>query len=316
MSREPGLSYEDVDLPVEATGRYVDVGDVTLYVVEAGPEDGDLVVLLHGFPECWYAWTDYLRPLTEAGYRVVVPDQRGYNLSDHPPSVDDYHIDELASDVVGLIKALGKERAHVVGHDWGGAVAWWVALHHRERVHSLTVVNLPHPTVFARRLRRDPVQQLKSWYGLFFQLPKIPELLAQLGDYALLERTLCDSSLPGTFSPTDLEYYRKAWAVPGAYESMVNWYRAVVRSRPKPRATQVDAPTLVVWGRRDHFLRSKMARESLTYCADSHLKMFEEATHWVHHEEPVAVGRALVEHLDDAWWTPNNTPDEAGHRPI
>ncbi|ELZ78251.1 epoxide hydrolase-related protein [Haloferax larsenii JCM 13917] len=316
MSSTSGLSFDAVDTPVEAEGKYVDVGDVTLYTVEAGPEDGDLVVLLHGFPECWYAWTDYLRPLTQAGYRVVVPDQRGYNLSDHPETVDAYHIDELASDVVGLIRALGKERAHVVGHDWGGAVAWWTALHHPDRVHSLTAMNLPHPTVFARHLRRDPAQQLKSWYVLFFQLPKVPELLAPLGDYALLERTLRDSALPGTFSPADLEHYRKAWAVPDAYGSMVNWYRAVVRSRPEPRETQVDAPTLVVWGKRDRFLRQKMARESLTYCADSHLRTFDDATHWVHHEEPVAVARALVDHFDDAWRTPNNTPDEAGHRPI
>lgn len=177
-------------------------------------------------------------------------------------------------------------------------------------------MNLPHPTVLARHLRRDPGQQLRSWYVLFFQLPKLPELVAPVGDWAVLERAMTGSALPGTFSAADLDRYRAAWSVPGAYGSMVDWYRAVVRERPRPRAETVDVPTLVVWGSKDRFLRPKMARESLAFCEDGHLKTFEEATHWVHHEEPVAVARAVVEHLDDAWRTPNNTPDEAGHRPV
>ncbi|MCO8267291.1 alpha/beta fold hydrolase [Haloferax prahovense] len=316
MAKQSGLSRDDVELSVEATSRRIDAGEVTLHAVEAGPEDGELVVLLHGFPECWYAWTDYLRPLTEAGYRVVALDQRGYNLSDRPSGVEWYSIDELAGDVVGVADALGHEKAHVVGHDWGGAVAWWTALHHRDRVRSLTAMNLPHPAVLSRHLRRDPAQQLRSWYVLFFQLPKLPELLAPVGDWAVLERTMTGSALPGTFSATDLDCYRAAWSVSGAYGSMVDWYRAVARERPRPRAETVEPPTLVVWGSRDRFLRPKMARESLAFCEDGHLKTFDEATHWVHHEEPVAVARALVEHLDDAWRTPNNTPDEAGHRPV
>lgn len=316
MSSQSGLGCEDVELPVEAAGRRVEVGDVSLHVVEAGPTDGELVVLLHGFPECWYAWADYFRPLVEDGYRVVAPDQRGYNLSDRPADVSAYRIDELAGDVVGLMDALGYEKAHVVGHDWGAAVAWWTALHHKDRVQSLTVMNLPHPTVFARHLLRDPAQQLRSWYVLFFQLPKLPELLAPVGDWAVLERTIRSTSLPGTFSETDMERYRAAWSVPDAYRSMVNWYRAVVRERPKPTRDAVEVPTLVVWGTNDRFLRPTMARESLSYCSDAHIRTFEGATHWVHHEEPVAVARALIEHIDDVWWTPNNTPDEAGHRPV
>ncbi|AFK20196.2 alpha/beta hydrolase [Haloferax mediterranei ATCC 33500] len=316
MSDQSGLACDDVQLLVEATGRRIDVGDVTLHAVEAGPEDGELVVLLHGFPECWYAWADYLRPLTDAGYRVVVPDQRGYNLSDHPEGIEWYSIDELASDIVGLLDALDREKAHIVGHDSGAAVAWWTSLHHPDRVRSLTTINVPHPTVFARHLKRDPAQQLRSWYMLFFQVPKLPELIAPLGDWAVLERTMTDSALPGTFSTAELEHYRSAWSVPGAYQSMVNWYRAAVRERPQPRTETVEVPTLVVWGSRDRFLRSKMARESLSFCSDGHLRMFDEATHWVHHEEPVAVARAIIEHVDDAWRTPNNTPDETSHRPV
>ncbi|WP_410766820.1 alpha/beta fold hydrolase [Haloferax sp. DFSO60] len=316
MSTSLGLGCNDIALPTEATGRTVDVGDVSLYVVEAGPKDGELVVLLHGFPECWYAWADYVRPLTEAGYRVVIPDQRGYNRSDKPDEISAYRIDELSDDVVGLIDALDRERAHVVGHDWGGAVAWWTALHHEDRLSSLSVINLPHPNVFARHLRRDPRQQLRSWYVLFFQLPKIPELLAPLRNWETLHRVMADSALPGTFSPSDFDHYRTAWDTPDAYNAMVNWYRAVVRDRPKPRRQTVSVPTLILWGAKDRFLSRQMARESLGYCEDGHLRVFDDATHWVHHEEPVAVAHSLVEHLDDRWRTPNNTPDETGHHVI
>ncbi|MFC7202353.1 alpha/beta fold hydrolase [Haloferax namakaokahaiae] len=316
MSTSSGVGCSDVALPTAADGRMVDVGDVSLYVVEAGPEDGELVVLLHGFPECWYAWADYIRPLSEAGYRVVIPDQRGYNRSDKPDGVNAYRMDELAGDIVGLIDAYGRRRAHIVGHDWGGAVAWWVALTDEDRVHSLSVINLPHPSVFARHLRRDPRQQLRSWYVLFFQLPKLPELLTPLRNWETLHRVMDDSALPGTFSPTDFEHYRTAWSAPGAYNAMVNWYRALVRERPTPPKQSVGVPTLVLWGAKDGFLSRQMARESLRYCDDGHLRVFEDATHWVHHEEPVAVAHCLVEHLDDRWRTPNNTPDEAGRRVI
>ncbi len=268
MAKQSGLSRDDVELPVEAASRRIEVGEVTLHAVEAGPEDGDLAVLLHGFPECWYAWADYLRPLTEAGYRVVALDQRGYNLSDRPSGVEWYSIDELAGDVVGVADALGHEKAHVVGHDWGGAVAWWTALHHPERVRSLTAMNLPHPAVFARHLRRDPAQQLRSWYVLFFQLPKLPELVAPVGDWAVLERAMTGSALPGTFSATDLDRYRAAWSVPGAYGSMVDWYRAVVRERPRPRAETVEPPTLVVGGAKtgssDRRWRARASRSART----------------------------------------------------
>jgi pimeloyl-ACP methyl ester carboxylesterase len=124
---------------------FVETNGITLHTVQAGPADGPLVILLHGFPEFWYGWHEQIRPLAEAGFRVVVPDQRGYNLSDKPDGVERYRIDELSRDVVGLIDAAGREQAAVVGHDWGAAVAWWTALHHADRVSKLVAVNVPHP---------------------------------------------------------------------------------------------------------------------------------------------------------------------------
>ena len=295
-SHTGGLTLDGVDLGPDATSDYVDVGDVTLHTVVAGPEDGPPVVLLHGFPECWYGWRHQIQPLVDAGFRVLVPDQRGYNLSSKPDGVDAYGIDLLAGDVVGLLAALDHDEAALVGHDWGAAVAWWVALHHPDRLSRLGILNVPHPTVFDRTLRRNPRQQLKSWYVLFFQLPRLPERLARLNDWAIPTRALRDSARPGTFSGTDLARYRRAWAVPGAYTAMVNWYRAIARERPSPRATRVEVPTRILWGAGDQFLAREMARESLAFCEAGSLRYFEDATHWVQHEEPTAVATELVEH--------------------
>jgi pimeloyl-ACP methyl ester carboxylesterase len=286
---------DDPDFDVDATSEFVDVGDVTLHTVVAGPADGSPVVLLHGFPECWYGWRHQIGPLADAGFRVVVPDQRGYNLSSKPDGVDRYGIDLLAGDVVGLLSALDYDEAALVGHDWGAAVAWWVALHHPDRLSRLGILNVPHPTVFERTLQRNPRQQLRSWYVLFFQLPSVPERLAGLNDWALPARALRESARPGTFSATDLDRYRAAWRQPGAYTAMVNWYRAAVRERPTPRTTRVRVPTRVLWGARDQFLAREMARESVDYCDDGSLRYFETATHWLQHEEPEAVSTELVE---------------------
>jgi pimeloyl-ACP methyl ester carboxylesterase len=225
---------------------------------------------------------------------VLVPDQRGYNLSAKPSGVDAYGIDYLAGDVVGLLSELGHDEAAVVGHDWGAAVAWWTALHHPDRVTRLTAMNVPHPTVFQRTLRRNPRQQLKSWYVLFFQLPSLPERLARLNDWALPTRALTESARPGTFSETDLDRYRDAWAQPGAYTAMVNWYRAIVRERPAPRETQVRVPTRILWGAGDQFLEREMADASLAFCDDGSLRYFENTSHWVQHEEADAVCAELV----------------------
>jgi pimeloyl-ACP methyl ester carboxylesterase len=294
LSTGSALTADSVS-EVDAESRYVDVGDVTLHTVVAGPDEGTPVVLLHGFPECWYGWHRQIEPLAEAGFRVLVPDQRGYNLSSKPDGVDAYGIDYLAGDVVGLLSAFGYDEAAVVGHDWGAAVAWWTALHHSSRITRLVPVNVPHPSVFERTLRRNPRQQLKSWYMLFFQLPSVPERLARLNDWALPIRALRDSARPGTFSSTDLDRYRTAWSQPGAYGAMVNWYRAIARERPTPREERVSVPTRILWGARDQFLEREMARESLDRCDDGSLRYFEDATHWVQHEEAAAVAEELID---------------------
>ncbi|ADQ66509.1 hydrolase or acyltransferase of alpha/beta superfamily protein [Halogeometricum borinquense DSM 11551] len=284
-------------LQIRGESQFVEVGNVELHVVTAGPKDGEPVVLLHGFPEFWYAWHEFLGPLADEGYRVIVPDQRGYHLSDKPEAVDAYHPDELADDVLGLLDALDLSDAHLVGHDWGAFVAWWVGLHAPDRLRTLSVLNVPHPTAFRHALSNDWEQRLKSWYVLFFQLPKIPEALAKMGEY----RTLCDlmrrSSQPGTFNEADFDCYRAAWSRPGAYRSMVNWYRAIARANPRPKTERVGVPTLVLWGAKDAFLTRSLALQSVEYCENSHLVVLDDATHWIQHEEPVRVQRELTDHF-------------------
>jgi len=170
---------------------------VRLHVVEAGPEDGPLVLLLHGFPEFWYGWHRQIAPLAAAGFRVAVPDQRGYGLSDKPKKIRAYNLDDLALDIVGLIDALGREKAHVAAHDWGGAVGWWLALKHAERLERLALLNIPHPLVLERALWRSAKQRKKSSYMFWFQLPWLPEYALRRNDYHLIVHTLRRTSLPG-----------------------------------------------------------------------------------------------------------------------
>ena len=284
------------DLPGESVA--VDTNGISLHTRQAGPEDGPLVVLLHGFPEFWYGWHRQIKPLADAGYRVIVPDQRGYNRSDKPDGVDSYRIETLAADVVGLLDVADRETAAVAGHDWGAAVAWWLALSYPERIESLTAVNVPHPTVMETTLRNSLSQLRKSWYMFAFQLPALPEAISTANNCRVLRRGLTNSSRPGTFSATDLERYRAAWQQPDALTAMINWYRAMGRYRPQPPRQQVSVPTLVMWGQQDEFLASTMADESLDYCDDAELVSFPSATHWVLHEEPEETTDALLAHLD------------------
>jgi pimeloyl-ACP methyl ester carboxylesterase len=282
--------------------HYVTCGTVRLHTVSAGPVDGPVVILLHGYPEFWYGWHNQIPALAGAGYRVVVPDQRGYNLSDKPADIRAYAIDLLVDDVVNLITKTGRERVALVGHDWGGMVAWWVAERHPALLDRLIVSNIPHPAVMREHLRRNPRQLLRSWYAGFFQIPWLPEKLLRLGHWAPLVSALRQSSSPGAFSPHDIERYRAAWSQPGAMTAMINWYRAALRSDRDMTSTDkrsgihkrsdirkhsgIDTPTLLIWGARDRFLGKEMARPSVDRCRHGELALIPEATHWVHHDQP------------------------------
>jgi epoxide hydrolase 4 len=271
--------------------------EVLIHAVSAGPKDGPVVVLLHGFPEFWYSWCKQIEPLAAAGFRVIVPDQRGYNLSSKPRGVAPYSISKLVADVMALADHLEQQRIHLAGHDWGAAVAWSAAILRPERIARLAILNVPHPSVMRHYLLSRPRQLLRSWYMFFFQLPWIPEIFFSAFNFRTGTRSLLNSSRQGTFTEGDLDQYRAAWSQPGALSGMMNWYRAALRFPAKIPDPTVRVPTRIIWGERDRFLLAEMAHESLRYCVNAELFMIANATHWVHREEPYRVSQLLIEHF-------------------
>ncbi|MBN2147924.1 MAG: alpha/beta hydrolase [Anaerolineales bacterium] len=275
---------------------FITTNGIRLHVAQAGPQDGPLVVLLHGFPEFWYGWRRQITPLAQAGYRVIAPDQRGYNLSEVPKGVEAYRIAELVDDIAGLLDALGRQDCCLVGHDWGAAVAWNVALTYPERVQKLAILNVPHPAVMLDFLKRNPRQMLKSWYIAFFQIPGLADWLVRQNDFHQAAGSLRGSSQPGTFSDEDIAEYKKAWKNSAGLTGMINWYRALARYRPSmPEDNRLHMPVRILWGKRDAFLSHEMAGLSAQLCDQAELTLFEHATHWVQHEEAEAVAKALID---------------------
>jgi len=275
-------------------------GSVKLHAVAAGPKNGPLVLLLHGFPEFWYGWHRQIEPLAAAGFRVLVPDQRGYNLSSKPPGVKSYALSELTSDVMAIADQLGQQRIFLAGHDWGAAVAWSTALLQPGRIAKLAILNVPHPSVMRRYLQSNRRQMRRSWYIFFFQLPLLPEMFFRARNFRVGVSSLVRSSRAGTFSSDDLARYRAAWSQPGALTAMINWYRAGLRVRSRFADRSVRMPTRILWGQRDAFLLPEMAQESLRYCTDAELISFPGASHWLQHEEPDRVSHFLIEFFSHA----------------
>ncbi|HEX5726755.1 MAG TPA: alpha/beta hydrolase [Longimicrobiaceae bacterium] len=273
------------------------VNGVRLHWVEQGT--GPLVLLLHGFPEFWYGWRHQIPALAAAGFRVAAPDLRGYNLSDKPRGLAAYGVEPLVADAAGLIRHLGAERACVAGHDWGGVVAWWLAMLHPELVERLVIANAPHPRALAREMRK-PRQLLRFWYAAFFQLPALPEALLRARDFAALERVLRhDPRRPGAFTDEDIRRYKESWRQPGALPAMLAYYRAVRRTR-RPRTRPVAAPTLLLWGERDRALRVQLTEGLEPWVPDLRVERIPDASHWVLADAPGRVSERMADFLRGA----------------
>jgi pimeloyl-ACP methyl ester carboxylesterase len=288
------------DLPGPWTHRQANVNGVRLHYVEAG--EGPLVVLLHGFPEFWYGWRLQIPALAQAGCRVVAPDLRGYNLSSKPSGVANYRTDCLTGDVAALIQHAGQQRATVVGHDWGGIVAWHLAMSRPECIERLVILNAPHPALFARALRSG-TQLRKSWYVLFFQLPVLPELYCRWDRFAVLCGSLRDD--PGGSQPRvserDLTFYRRALSRPGALTAAINYYRASLRQQAHGTSVRpITAPTLVLWGERDRYLGTELLEGLEQWVSSLEVMRFPEASHWLAADEADAVNREIVRFMGPA----------------
>jgi len=278
--------------------RYATVNGVSLHYVEYGK--GPLIVLLHGFPECWYAWRFQLPALAEAGYRVVAPDLRGYNLSDKPKGVAAYRLGCLVGDVKELIQALGEDSAVVVGHDWGGVIAWQLAMSEPQVVKKLIILNAPHPQRYLEALK-TPEQLLRSWYVVFFQLPWLPELMIRgFGFAGLRQRLLNEPVHADAFDEASVEVYQQALAQPGALMAALNYYRAgfgsLQRGLRQPMRP-IEMPTLVIWGEQDRYLGINLLQGLEPWVKNLTVERIADASHWVQAEVPERVNERILRFL-------------------
>jgi pimeloyl-ACP methyl ester carboxylesterase len=298
-SRDAGQSKRSRDGFVKGTWPAVETheeefdvqaGSIRLRCAAQGPKDGPLILLLHGFPEFHGTWWRQMPALAAAGFRAVAPDLRGYGGSDKPRSIQDYRVELIAGDVAHLIEALGRERADVIGHDWGGNVAWHFAMWHPQRLRRLAILNMPHQGRFRAALRT--LRQLrKSWYVFFYQLPLLPE------------RAMTDAKLRALFRHTPArkdaypeEQIERTLEAVRWRSGPIHYYRAVAQHRT-PRWTRIDAPTLVMWGDRDRWLGSELAEPDSRWVANARVEHVPEATHWIQADAPERVNELLLRFL-------------------
>jgi pimeloyl-ACP methyl ester carboxylesterase len=286
--------------------EYAQVGNLRLHYAECGAENEPLVILLHGFPEFWYSWRHQL-PVLGARYHVVAPDMRGYNLSDKPPRVSDYRIEELVGDVVGLIKSFGKSQAAIVAHDWGAGVAWAVARKHPEKVTKLAALQVPMPAAWSKNLTF--AQLRRSWYMFFFQLPWLPEWWARANNFARMEKMYRTTTVrPGVFTDEDIKAYKEAMKQPRALTSGINYYRAnVLRSlfrrgaeTPSEADSRIRVPTLFIYGEQDMAIIPATVRNLDQFIDAPYRELrIPDSGHWVQNEAVAEVNDALIRFLDE-----------------
>jgi len=277
---------------------YADVNGVRLHYMKAGA--GPLILFLHGFPEFWYEWRRQL-PEFATDHFVVAPDMRGYNLSSKPAEVEQYAMPHLVEDVRSLAEHLGYGKFVLVGHDWGGAVAWAFAIQHPGSLEKLVIVNAPHPGVFSKLLRENPAQQQASQYMVEFRNPGIDAWFAA-DNFAALRLAMLGTGLrEGVFTAEEWKDYRSAWSQPGAVTGALNYYRAMPSGRETgnyavdPAQLKVAVPTLVLWGERDPALTIYNVEGLSEYVPNLTVKRFPTGSHWVIHEQPEAINNAIRE---------------------
>lgn len=283
-----------------ALGHFTEqVGTIRMHYVSQG--EGPLVLLLHGFPEFWWSWRHQLTPVADAGFRVVAPDLRGYNDTDR---AGPYDLDTLAGDAVALIRHLGAERATIVGHDWGGVIAWHLAAKRPDVCERVAVLNAPHPAVFARVIRSNPRQLRRSWYMFLFALPWLPEARLVANDARIMYRIYRANAVNrSAFTDEVVGPFREAILKPGAAAAALGYYRAAIwRGLFQPRQLSgfplIKQPALLLWGKEDTALSYEhLVPSTLLWTTDLWIEAIEGAGHFVHQERPAEVNQALLRFL-------------------
>jgi epoxide hydrolase 4 len=287
---------------------YAEVNGVRLHYAAAG--SGRLILFLHGFPEFWRMWR---KQLAEFGrdHLAVAPDLRGYNLSAKPSRTESYHIRILVEDIAELVRHFGPGKAILVGHDWGGAVAWNTAIFHPELVEKLVILNAPHPAVGARELGENPAQRAASRYMLLLTAPEAEAILSANNYAWLAEAVLAEGLRRGYFDEEDRRAYLEAWSQPGALAAALNYYRAAtlgaVVSAEAPAdpsrilgssSLVVETPTLVIWGEKDPYLLTGNLAGLEDFVRDLRVRRIPDASHWVVHEMPALVNAWIREFIE------------------
>jgi pimeloyl-ACP methyl ester carboxylesterase len=268
-----------------------------------------LALCLHGFPEHAFSWRFQMPLLAKLGYRVWAPNLRGYGATDSPSGVEFYQTETLVADVAGLIEAAGARETLLIGHDWGGFLAWMVAMRHPRLIDRLVILNVPHPACFIREFGR-PAQLLRSWYMLFFQIPVVPEFLMGIRHARLIARAIrLTSSDPARFPKEVTEVYRRNAARKGGLTAMLNWYRALLYGGGLRRCRdsgfpKIQAPTLLLWGGADNFFTTRTRLGYEDFVVDLTYRVLPGVSHWVQQEAPEAVNAML-----EAWLSGTRVPE-------
>lgn len=280
--------------PNLGTHKTVRVKGLNLHVVVSGNPHHPLMLFLHGFPECWYSWRHQIRAFNK-DYYCVSFDMRGVGESDAPLGVKNYGMDELVGDVSELIKVLGYTSCVIVGHDWGGAVAWQFVARYPDLVEKFIIMNIPHPGRFTEVMKSGIAQLLMSWYIIFFQLPYLPEILVSMGDFSMI-KSACKK---GPTTDEDVEAFKYSMSRPGRVTSFLNYYRAAIKYPPSARIDKIECPTLLIWGTGDFALHTDNSYGTEKYCNDLKVERIEGGDHFIQQERPNEVNEIMRKFLSE-----------------
>lgn len=290
------VAHAEQQISVPLQSKMIDVGEVNLHVVFAGPEDGEPVILIHGFPEFWYMWRYHMDALAKAGYRVVAPDMRGSNRSDKPKGRAAYEFRDHANDILGLMDTQNWPHANIVSHDIGARVTWDLVFSNSARVKRAVIYSVGHPLAFKTTTSESDV----GWYRTFFQLPFLPEFFSRIGGLSLTAKSLKNSSRAGTFSDEEIQVYRSAWERDHAFDSMIRVYSdfdAEIENIPKDGSPEM--PVLFVFGLKDKFISKDVAERTKTYLGEDNVKIYPDLSHWILAEAPEMTAAEILAFINE-----------------